>query len=78
MTRAAPGLTFDALAPEFRLFCLAVRQTRPDGDREALRQALAAGPNWQLIVEAGRRHTVEALLLRGLRWGELPPHVGAV
>jgi hypothetical protein len=68
------GLTFEGLAPEFRLFCLALRRPQLDADREALSRALAAGPDWQRIVGGGRRHTVEALLLLGLR-ASFSPHL---
>jgi putative nucleotidyltransferase-like protein len=73
-----PGLALargDA-ASDFELFCLALRR-RPDPE-EALRRALAAGPNWTRLVAGARRHLVEPLLLAGLRAGDarrVPPDV---
>jgi len=60
------------LAPEFRLFCRAVRRPQRSDDIEAVRRALAAGPdqralNWAAIVQGARRHRVAPIVLDGLR-----------
>lgn len=62
------------LAPEFRLLCLAVR---PAPDREALRAAIAAGPDWAILLEGAERHRVAPLLLAALQplTGSVPPEV---
>jgi hypothetical protein len=51
---------------EFRLFCLAVRRPLHAADSATLRDALAAGPDWDSILEGARRHRVAPLLLAGL------------
>jgi Uncharacterised nucleotidyltransferase len=55
------------LTPEFRLFCLAVRQPQHAEDIAALRRELAAGPNWDCLIEGASRHRVSRLLLDGLQ-----------
>jgi hypothetical protein len=50
------------VAPEFRLFCLALRRARCAEDVEALRRALAAAPDWATIIAGARRHRVTPLV----------------
>ncbi len=52
---------------EFRLFCLALRQPLRAEDSPALRDELAAGPDWDCLVEGARRHRVASPLLAGLQ-----------
>jgi Uncharacterised nucleotidyltransferase len=64
------------VAPEFRLFCLALHRPKRPGDLEALRKA--AAPNWATILTGARRHRVAPLLLEGLqRLPHVPPDVVA-
>src|SRR5258708_27599074 len=51
---------------EFRLFCLALRRPQHAADIAALRDELAADPDWGCILEGARRHRVAPLLLAGL------------
>ncbi len=60
------------LGPEFRLFCLALRQPPCAGDVRAddlaeMRRLAAAGPRWDALVRGARRHRVAAAVLRGLQ-----------
>lgn len=55
------------MTPEFRLFCLALRRPQWAEDLAVLRNALAAGPRWDELIEGARRHRVAPLLLRGLQ-----------
>ena len=55
------------LAPEFGLFCLALRVAQQDGDAAALRRAIAAAPDWPSIVAGARRHRLAARVLAGLQ-----------
>jgi len=64
------------LAPEFRLFCLALRRPQRDADAEALRAAVAAAPDWAAVLAGARRHRVAPLLLAGLQASpDVPPDV---
>lgn len=68
------------MAPEFRLFCLALRRPQQADDVAALRREMAAGPDWACVLEGARRHRVTPLLLAGLqacRSPDLPPAVVA-
>jgi hypothetical protein len=55
------------LAPEFRPFCLALRRPLGPHDAAALRDAIAAAPDWSAIVAGARRHRVAPLVLEGLQ-----------
>jgi Uncharacterised nucleotidyltransferase len=55
------------LTLEFRLFCLALRYPCRPEEAQALRQAIAAAPDWAAIVAGARRHRVAQLLLAGLQ-----------
>jgi Uncharacterised nucleotidyltransferase len=55
------------LAPEFRLFCLALRYPQQAADAEALRRAIAAAPDWTCIVAGAQRHRLAARALAGLQ-----------
>ena len=60
------------LGPEFRLFCLALRQPRCAEETRAeelaeLRRLAAAGTRWDTLVRGARRHRVAAAVLRGLQ-----------
>jgi hypothetical protein len=55
------------LAPEFRLFCLALRRPLSPDDAAALRDAIAAAPDWSAILAGARRHRVAPLVLEGLQ-----------
>jgi hypothetical protein len=54
------------ITPEFRLFCLALRRPQREEDIAALRREIAAGPDWDSVIEGARRHRVAPLLLAGL------------
>ena len=81
MTASGPpgrALAGGDAAPEFRLLCLALRGPLAPADLQALRDALAAGPDWTRLIAGARRHMVEPLLLAGLRAGDasqVPPDV---
>jgi Uncharacterised nucleotidyltransferase len=55
------------LAPEFRLFCLAVRSPQRIEHAAALRDAIEAAPNWACVIDGAQRHLLAAQLLAGLR-----------
>ena len=55
------------LAPEFRLFCLALRHPQQPADAEALCRAIAAAPDWSSIVAGALRHRLAARVLGGLQ-----------
>jgi hypothetical protein len=55
------------LAPEFRLFCLALRRPQCPEDAEALRHAVEATPDWEAIINGTRRHRVAPFVLAGLQ-----------
>jgi len=55
------------LAPDFRLFCLALRRPLAPDDATALRDAIAAGPDWDAVLAGARRHHVAPMLLEGLQ-----------
>jgi hypothetical protein len=55
------------VSPEFRLFCLALRRPQCDTDRAKLRDAVAAAPIWDAVLEGARRHAVAPLLFAGLQ-----------
>jgi hypothetical protein len=55
------------LAPEFHLFCRALRRPQGVEDAEALQEALAAAPDWAAIVAGARRHRVAPLLHAALK-----------
>ena len=55
------------MAPEFRLFCLALRRPQQAEDLAALRREITAGPDWDRVLEGTRRHRVASLLLAGLK-----------
>src|SRR5260370_21771310 len=57
---------FMPVSREFRLFCLALRQPLRAEDSSAVRDELAAGPDWDCLVEGARRHRVASPLLAGL------------
>ena len=57
----APG------APEFRLICLALRPTPSAEDRAALRAAVAAFPDWRVVLYGARRHAIAPVLLPALK-----------
>ncbi|HEY0835743.1 MAG TPA: nucleotidyltransferase family protein [Azospirillum sp.] len=68
----------EALAPEFRLLCLAARQPQRPADAAVLRAMVAAGVDWQAVAKGARQHRVEPLVLAGLqacRAPETPPDV---
>ncbi|HYH18999.1 MAG TPA: nucleotidyltransferase family protein [Azospirillum sp.] len=76
MTGAADILA--PLAPEFRLLCAAVRRAQGNGDVPALRAAMAAGPDWALVLRGAARHRATALVLAGLQAdgaADVPPDV---
>ena len=54
-------------APEFRLFCLALRRPLSASDAAALRDAIARAPDWSAIVAGARRHRVAPFVLEGLQ-----------
>src|SRR5262245_22682278 len=54
-------------APDFRLFCLALRCPLAPDDAAPLRDAIAAGPDWATILAGALRHRVAPLLLAGLQ-----------
>jgi hypothetical protein len=54
-------------APDFRLFCLALRRPLSADDATALRDAIAQVPDWNAIVAGARRHRVALFLLEGLQ-----------
>jgi hypothetical protein len=60
------------LAPEFRLFCLALRRPHRPEDAEAL--CCSGAPDWAAIVAGARRHRVAPLLLASLKGS---PHAPA-
>jgi hypothetical protein len=49
------------LAREFDMFCLALRVPQPPGDAAALRNAIAAKPDWSTVVKGGRRQSATAV-----------------
>ena len=53
-------------APEFGLFCLALRDPQRPQDAEALRRAIGAAPDWKAVIAGARRHRVAARILAGL------------
>jgi hypothetical protein len=55
------------MAPEFRLFCLALRHPQQPEDAAALRRAIAAVPEWTCIIGGARRHNLAPLVLAGLQ-----------
>jgi len=55
------------LAPDFRLFCLALRHPQQPEDAEALRGAIAAAPDWTSIIAGALRHRLAARVLAGLQ-----------
>jgi hypothetical protein len=55
------------LGPEFRLFCLALRQPRRADDMAEMCRLAAAGPRWNAIIRGARRHRVAAIVLEGLK-----------
>src|ERR1700730_12620206 len=55
------------LAPEVRLFCLAVRRPQHSRDLEALHHTLAAVPDWGALMRGVQRHRVAPLFLNGLK-----------
>jgi hypothetical protein len=55
------------MTPEFRLFCLALRRPQREADIAALCREIAAGPDWDCLIEGARRHRVAPLLLAGLQ-----------
>jgi hypothetical protein len=55
------------LGPEFRLFCLALRQPRRADDMAEMRRLAVAGPRWDTMVRGARRHRVAAGLVQGLQ-----------
>jgi Uncharacterised nucleotidyltransferase len=65
-------------ASDFRLFCVALRRPLGSDDAAALRDAIAAGPDWDAILAGARRHRVAPLLLAGLQGcgsTRVPEHV---
>jgi hypothetical protein len=62
----AGGAAPMCMSREFRLFCLALRRPLHPTDSAALRDGLAAGPDWDCILAGARRHRVAPLLLAGL------------
>jgi hypothetical protein len=50
------------VAPEFRLFCLALRRPQRAEDAEALRATVAAAPDWAAVLAGARRHRVTPLV----------------
>ncbi len=59
--------TLPRLAPAFQLLCLAARRPQRRADAQALAAAMAAGPDWSVVIEAARCHRVTPLVLDGLR-----------
>ena len=55
------------LAPEFDMFCLALRVLQQPEEAAALRNAIAARPDWNAIVKGARRHRLAARALAGLQ-----------
>ncbi len=55
------------LGPEFRLFCLALRQVHSADEMREMRGLMAAVEDWKIFVLAARRHRVAAVLLAGLK-----------
>jgi hypothetical protein len=53
-------------APEFGLFCLALRDPQRPQDAEALRRAIGTAPDWKAVIAGARRHRVAARILAGL------------
>jgi putative nucleotidyltransferase-like protein len=66
------------LGPEFRLFCLALRQPPTPDDLQKMRRLAAGVRQWNVIVRGARRHRVASLVLAGLQAcdaPDLPPEV---
>jgi len=55
------------LAREFDMFCLALRVPQQPQDAAALRNAIAAMPDWNAIVKGTRRHRLAPRVLAGLQ-----------
>ena len=66
---AAPTADMAGDAAEFRLFCLALRRPFEPGQVALIDRAIAAGPDWQCLLDGARRHRVAAALLAGLQAG---------
>jgi hypothetical protein len=55
------------LAPDFHLFCLALRHPQGAEDAQALRRAGARGPDWAATVAGARRHRVAPFVYTALQ-----------
>jgi hypothetical protein len=55
------------LAPDFHLFCLALRHPQRAEDAQALRRVVARGPDWAATVAGARRHRVAPFLYAALQ-----------
>lgn len=56
-----------AQAPELRLLCLAARRPQSAENTKMLRDAIATGPDWRVVLEAAQRHRLVPLIFASLQ-----------